>query len=388
MTADSPSSGASAGSATALTAAERERYRRHLALTEVGAAGQQALKAARVLVIGAGGLGSPAALYLAAAGIGTLGILDCDRVEDTNLQRQVLFRTEDVGAPKAQAARQRLQALNPLIRVVAHQTELTAANVETLFAGYDVIVDGSDRIATRYLVNDACVIYGKSLVSAAIHRFEGQALTYVPERGPCYRCAFPDVDQAQAPSCAEVGVLGVLPGVLGSIQATEVIKLVLGIGEPLLGRLLTYDALSLHFHEYRVARRPDCAVCGQHPSIRVPQDAPGAGSPEELRQVRSIAARELEARLAHSPAPALIDVREPSEFAAGHLPRSLNIPLSELTRDATRLPREGSVVFVCRSGARSAQACVLARRAGVTDALTLAGGLTAWQAAHGASTIL
>ncbi|HEY4974784.1 MAG TPA: molybdopterin-synthase adenylyltransferase MoeB, partial [Steroidobacteraceae bacterium] len=280
-----------------LSATETRRYSRHLSLPEIGVAGQEKLQAARVLVIGTGGLGSPAALYLAASGIGNLGVLDFDRVEESNLQRQVLYDTASIGMPKAELARMRLAALNPELQLHAHQTELCAANVQGIFENYDVIVDGSDRLATRYLVNDACVIYGKSLVSAAIHRFEGQAMTYVPDSGPCYRCLFPQQAEGAAPNCAEAGVLGVLPGVLGAIQATEAIKLVVGCGVPLIGRLLTYDALEMRFQELRFKRRADCAVCGDTPSITAPQDPPGFCTAEQLRRVRSISAAQLSQRI-------------------------------------------------------------------------------------------
>jgi adenylyltransferase/sulfurtransferase len=364
-----------------LSAAELRRYSRHLALTEIGAAGQDKLQAARVLVIGTGGLGSPAALYLAAAGIGNLGVLDFDRVDESNLQRQVLYDTAGIGMPKAELARMRLAALNPEIQVRAHQTELCAANVQAIFENYDVIIDGSDRIATRYLVNDACVIYGKALISAAVHRFEGQAMTYVPGRGPCYRCLFPDMAEGVAPNCAEAGVLGVLPGVLGTIQATEAIKLITGIGVPLIGRLLTYDALEMRFQELRFTRRADCAVCGEQPSITAPVDPPGFCSLEELRQVRSISAAQLAQRIKATGQPiSLIDVREPAEFAASHLPRAINIPLNTIEQHGRQLPHAGTVIFMCRSGVRSQQACALASRMGVNEAWQLEGGLLAWKA--------
>ncbi|MGH8305683.1 MAG: HesA/MoeB/ThiF family protein, partial [Steroidobacteraceae bacterium] len=232
-----------------LSPSERARYHRHLALKEIGAAGQEKLKGARVLIVGAGGLGSPAALYLAAAGCGTLGLLDCDRVDVSNLQRQVLFDTAGLARPKAEAGRERLAALNPEVRVVAHALELKAANVRAVLTDYDLVLDGSDRLSTRYLVNDACVILGLPLVSAAIHRFEGQVMTYVPGLGPCYRCLFPEAPDGVVANCAEAGVLGVLPGVLGTLQATEAIKLITGAGTPLTGRLLTYDALEMRFQE-------------------------------------------------------------------------------------------------------------------------------------------
>ncbi|HTW75004.1 MAG TPA: molybdopterin-synthase adenylyltransferase MoeB [Steroidobacteraceae bacterium] len=378
----------------ALSAAERERYSRHLLLPEIGADGQQRLKAARVLVIGAGGLGCPAALYLAAAGVGTLGLLDFDRVEASNLHRQVLFTSEDVGAPKAERARARLALLNPTVNIVAHQTELCAANVRELLEGYELIVDGSDRIGTRYLVNDACVLYGKPLVSAAIHRFEGQAMTYAPGRGPCYRCLFPEMRDGVLPNCAQAGVLGVLPGVLGALQATEAIKLLLGIGEPLVGRVLVYDALSLRFDEFHIERRPDCAVCGEHPSIHEPRDPPGFCTLEEQQRVARISARELARRLAAggaAPPLRLIDVREPDEYARGHLPRAENLPLPRIEEQGfaeLALAREAPVVFLCRSGVRSLKACALARRAGIATPLQLEGGLLAWQSAVEPSLLL
>ena len=362
-----------------LTPADRERYSRHLVLREIGVAGQEKLKAARVLIIGAGGLGAPSALYLAACGVGTIGVVDFDRVDVSNLQRQVLYDTASVGAPKAQAARERLLALNPQIELVAHQVELRAANVLELFRRYDLVLDGTDRFGTRYLANDACVILRKPLVSAAIHRFEGQAMTYVPDRGPCYRCLFssPPGD-GLVPNCAEAGVLGVLPGVMGTIQATEAIKLIVGAGEPLLGRLLTYDALAMRFDEFRFKRRADCAVCGDHPSITAPQDAPELCNAEALSSVRTLTALEL-SELLEEPggSAAIVDVRQAREFAASHLPGAVNIPVGELHSRMGSLPK-GRVVFVCRSGARSLTAAALASRAGVEDIAHLEGGLLAW----------
>ncbi len=372
-----------------LSSAERARYQRQLTLGEIGLAGQERLKAARVLVIGAGGLGSPAALYLAAAGVGTLGILDCDHVALSNLHRQVIFESSGVGRLKAEAARERLASLNPEITVIAHALELRSGNVRSVLEPYEVVLDGTDRLSTRYLVNDACVIFGKPLVSAAIHRFEGQALTYVPGRGPCYRCLFPHAEDGVVASCAEAGVLGVLPGVLGAIQATEVIKLITRVGEPLTGRLLTYDALEMRFHEFCVARRPDCPVCGEHPSIREPRE-PGelcAGeAARALERVRRLAPRELHGLLSGPAAPdrarlLLVDVREPHEFELGHLPGAINIPLGELTGHSGRfaeIPPESTPVFICRSGRRSLAAAVAALAAGMAAPAHLEGGLSAW----------
>lgn len=362
-----------------LSPADHARYSRHLVLREIGVAGQEKLKAARVLVIGAGGLGSPSALYLAASGVGVLGVIDCDDVDISNLQRQVLYDTPSVGRPKAEAARQRLLALNPQIELIAHQVELRASNVLALFNDYDVVLDGTDRFATRYLANDACVILRKPLVSAAIHRFEGQAMTYVPDKGPCYRCLFPEPPaDGLVPNCAEAGVLGVLPGVMGTIQATEAIKLIVGIGEPLLGRLLTYDALAMRFEEFRFKRRADCAVCGEHPTITEPQDAQQFCTPDTLASVRRLTALELDALLRESEGGvAIIDVREPREFAASHLSAAVNIPVGELQQRISTLPT-ATVMFVCRSGARSLAAAALATRSGIADVAHLEGGLLAW----------
>ena len=372
-------------SSEVLSPSERQRYARHLSLAEIGEAGQARLRGARVLVVGAGGLGCPAALYLAAAGVGTIGLVDFDRVDASNLQRQVLFTTEDFGELKAERACLRLAALNPQVQLIAHPIELCAANVREVFAPYELIVDGSDRISTRYLVNDACVLLGKPLVSAAIHRFEGQAMSYVPGRGPCYRCLFPEIADGSLPSCAQAGVLGVLPGVLGSIQATEAIKLLLGIGAPLIGRVLVYDALSMRFDEFRIARRPECAVCGDQPTILAPQDPPGFCTLEEQRRVPRIFPAELAAQLARDPhALPLIDVREPDEYARGHLPGAINVPLPRIEQQGFALPAGVSpaaerLVFLCRSGARSLKACALARRAVRSEVLQLEGGLLAWR---------
>lgn len=364
-----------------LSAAERERYSRHLSLAEIGAGGQEKLKAARVLIVGAGGLGSPASLYLAAAGIGTLGILDHDRVDLSNLQRQVLFDTSSVGASKALSAQARLRALNPEIDVIAHDLELGAGNALDILRSYDCVLDGSDRLSTRYLVNDACVLLQRPLVSAAIHRFEGQAMSYVPGRGPCYRCLFPAASAGVAPNCAEAGVLGVLPGVLGALQATEAIKLILGLGTPLVGRLLTYDALAMQWREFRFTRREDCAVCGTRPTIRTLADS--AAEHPALAPCRELQPQQLRALLDDAGGHVhitVVDVREPREFAAGHLAGAMNIPVGDLQRRGAEIPLEFPVVFVCRSGTRSRAACELAAGAGVHDPASLEGGMLAWAA--------
>jgi len=360
---------------------ERERYQRHLTLAEIGAAGQHKLGEARVLVVGAGGLGSPAALYLAAAGCGTLGLVDGDRVELSNLQRQVLFATADVGRAKAEAGRERLAALNPDIRVVAHALELRAANVRELFAQYDIVLDGTDRLAARYLINDACVILRRPLVSAAIHRFEGQLMTYVPGRGPCYRCAFPQGAAAPVGNCAEAGVLGVLPGVLGTLQATEAIKLITGAGEPLIGRLITYDALEMRFGDFRISRRRDCAVCGDAPTITEPRDtpAPAVAAPAGLQRLSVTQLRDLLAQGEREP-PLLVDVREVEEFSAGHLADAVNIPLGELAQRLAEIASDRQPIFICRSGGRSLAACQLALAARIAAPVNLEGGMRAWAA--------
>lgn len=365
-----------------LSAEERARYQRQLNLPEIGLSGQQRLKAARVLVVGTGGLGCPAALYLAAAGIGTLGLVDFDRVELSNLQRQVLFTSADVGRLKVEVARARLLALNPDIEVQAHAVTLSTENARQIIGAYDIVLDGSDRLSTRYLVNDTCVLLGKSLVTAAIHRFEGQAMTYIPGKGPCYRCLFASVPEGAVARCADAGVLGVLPGVLGALQASEAVKVASGAGEPLIGRLLTYDALAQTFTELPVRRRSDCRVCGDHPQITVPQEIGTVCESETLESARRLTARGLrellDAGAADAAALVLIDVREPWEFAVRHLDGARNIPLAELERRIAELAPDDAPIFICRSGRRSLSACALARRAGITAPRHLEGGLLAW----------
>ena len=368
-----------------LSATERARYSRHLLLPEIGSAGQERIKAARVLVVGAGGLGSPASLYLAAAGIGTLGVIDHDRIELSNLQRQVLFATAGVGTSKASAARDRLLSLNPEISVAAHELELRADNASQIVEQYDLVIDGSDRLATRYLVNDVCVLLRRPLVTAAIHRFEGQAMTYVPAQGPCYRCLFPRSADAVAPNCAAAGVLGVLPGILGALQAAEALKLIVGIGTPLVGRLLTFDALAMSWHEFRFARCADCAVCGDSPSIHSPQESAAANVDGSATAIKRLEPGQLQALLQSQAlagaAPALIDVREVHEFALSHLPGAINMPLGELPDRLAEIPRDFPLVFICRSGVRSWAAANLAASAGRDSLAHLEGGMLAWAAA-------
>ncbi len=362
----------------ALNGAERSRYARHLALAEIGEAGQTRLKRSSVLLVGTGGLGSPAALYLAAAGVGHLGLVDFDTVDLSNLQRQVLFGTAQIGQSKAEAARERLLQLNPTVQITVHNTRLTAANARQLVETYDVIVDGTDRLATRYLVNDACVLERRPLVSAAIHRFEGQAMTWVPDgKTPCYRCLFPAGEQAVVPSCADAGVLGVLPGVMGSLQATEALKLLLNIGKPLLGRLLVYDALSLSFQEFSFRRRTDCIVCGDHPTLTHLE-------PEnDMAAIDSWDAQQLASTLSGGNIDGLVmvDVREPYEWETGRLPGSLHIPLGQLPGRLAEIP-DGRVVFICAGGVRSLSACRIAAQSG-RDTINLEGGIYGWAAAFG-----
>lgn len=358
------------------------RYARHLALAEIGSAGQQRLADSSVLVVGAGGLGSPAALYLAAAGVGTIGLVDHDKVELSNLQRQILFGTDEIGRGKAVTARARLSALNPALRVVAHEEKLVAGNIERIFRGYDVVIDGTDRLATRYLINDACVILGKPLVSAAIHRFEGQAMTYLPGRSPCYRCLYPESPEDLVPNCATAGVLGVLPGVMGSLQATEAIKVLLGIGEPLAGRLLVYDALSLRFDEFRFARRADCAVCGSHPAITDIAHHEEKG----LNRITEWTPQQLATELKNGGEEKLflVDVREHHEWDEGRLPGSVHIPLGSLPARLGEIPADATPVFICAAGGRSMRAAMLFTQVQGRDAVNLTGGVMGWSQVYGA----
>ncbi len=363
-----------------LDAAELLRYSRHLLLPGVGLEGQRRLKAARVLLVGAGGLGSPAALYLAAAGVGTLGIAEFDQVDLTNLQRQVLHGTGDVGRPKLDSATDRLGDLNPNVTVVPEPGRLTSGNALEVVGRYDLVLDGSDNFPTRYLVNDACVLAGRPTVYGSVFRFEGQVSVFDARRGPCYRCLFAEPPPpGLVPSCAEGGVLGVLPGIIGSLQALEAIKLILDLGEPLIGRLLMFDALALQFREIALRKDPDCPVCGTAPTQRELIDYEafcglgGAGA-EGLE----ISVDELAALLdGKGNAPVLLDVREPFEWQLVRLPHAVHVPLGELPARLRELETGREIITYCHSGVRSLQAVSLLRGAGFA-ARSLAGGIDAW----------
>jgi len=365
-----------------LSPEEIARYSRHLVLPEVAIEGQRRLKRSSVLLVGAGGLSSPAALYLAGAGVGRIGIVDFDVVDESNLQRQILHDTSWVGRPKIESAAARLHALNPHVRVATHPAALTRDNALELLAGYDVVVDGTDNFETRYLTNDACFFLKKPNVHGAIFRFEGQASVFWPDRGPCYRCLFPEPPPpGQVPSCAEGGVLGILPGVIGSIQATEAVKILLGVGEPLVGRLLLYDALAMRFDELRLQRDPDCRLCSPRATIRELQDYPafcGSGRGQEADPVEEITARELERRLDAGEDIELIDVREPHEWAICRIGGARLLPLGSLAGHLHELDPARTTVLHCRSGVRSARALVLLRQAGFRRVLNLRGGILAW----------
>jgi molybdopterin/thiamine biosynthesis adenylyltransferase/rhodanese-related sulfurtransferase len=367
----------------ALSNDEILRYSRHLIMPEVGMEGQLKLKAARVLCIGAGGLGSPLALYLGAAGVGTLGIVDFDVVDYTNLQRQIIHATADVGRKKLDSAADKLKAINPLINLRTFDTRLSSDNALELFRDFDIIADGTDNFPTRYLVNDACVITGKPNVYGSIFRFEGQASVFATEEGPCYRCLYPEPPPpGLVPSCAEGGVLGILPGLVGVIQATEVIKLILGKGEPLIGRLLLVDALAMKFRELKLRKNPDCPVCGTHPTITKLIDynefcgIRGEEAPVETG-VPEIQVEELKRRLDAGEDVFVLDVREPHEYQicniGGHL-----IPLGDLPKRVNELDSSREIVAHCRSGARSAKAVNFLRQAGFRKVHNLAGGILAW----------
>ena len=374
-----------------LTNDEFKRYSRHLIMPEVGVDGQRRLKAAKVLCIGAGGLGSPVAMYLAAAGVGTLGLVDFDVVDFSNLQRQILHGTPDVGRPKLASAKDRLNAINPEVKIETYETALSSQNALDLFRPYDVIVDGTDNFPTRYLVNDACVLLGKPNAYGSIFRFEGQASVFGLKDGPCYRCLYPEPPPpGLVPSCAEGGVLGVLPGVVGTIQAMETIKLILGIGEPLVGRFLIFDALRMKFRELKLRKDPDCPVCGTHPTVTqlidyeqfcgihpaapepVPVTNASSGNPTEITSV------ELKERLERGDALKIVDVREPNEYQINRIPGSTLIPLGEVPKRYGELDPDEEIVVHCKMGGRSAKAAAFLRSVGFKNVLNLKGGILDW----------
>jgi|KBSMisStaDraftv2_1062788.scaffolds.fasta_scaffold36127_3 adenylyltransferase/sulfurtransferase len=368
-----------------LTKDDFRRYSRHLILPEVGVLGQQKLKAAKILCIGAGGLGSPVALYLAAAGVGTIGIVDFDVVDFSNLQRQILHGTSDVGRSKLDSAKDRLLDINPNINVVTHNTALSSENALEIFAPYDIVVDGTDNFPTRYLVNDACVILGKPNAYGSIFRFEGQASVFATKEGPCYRCLYPEPPPpGLVPSCAEGGVLGVLPGVVGCIQATETIKLILGAGEPLIGRFLIFDALRMKFRELKLRKDPDCPVCGTHPTVtklidyeqfcgvQSATEEPVSGTTSE------ISAGDLKKRLDRGDVLTIVDVREPNEYQINKIAGSVLIPLGDIPRRYVELDPSEEYVMQCKVGARSAKAADFLRSKGFKKVLNLTGGIISW----------
>jgi sulfur-carrier protein adenylyltransferase/sulfurtransferase len=370
--------------AASLTNEEILRYSRHLIMPEVGMEGQLKLKAARVLLIGAGGLGAPLGLYLTAAGVGHIGLVDFDVVDFTNLQRQVTFGTSDVGKPKTEAASARLSNLNPDVQIATYETRLTSENALELFKDYDVIVDGTDNFPTRYLVNDACILLGKPNVYGSIFRFEGQVTVFGMPDGPCYRCLYPEPPPpGLVPSCAEGGVLGVLPGIIGSLQALETIKLIIGRGESLAGRLVLFDALTFKFRELRLKKNSHCPMCGTHRKIHELIDYDefcgirGAEEPESDLHVPEITARELKERLDKGEDVFILDVREPHEYQICNLKGHL-IPLGELPRRVHELDSAREIVVHCKSGKRSAQAVDFLRQAGFRKIYNLRGGILSW----------
>jgi adenylyltransferase/sulfurtransferase len=364
----------------ALTRDEGQRYARHLMLPNVGAVGQRRLKASRVLVVGAGGLGSPVAMYLAAAGVGHLGLVDFDDVDITNLQRQLLHGTADIGRPKLESARDRLKDLNPNVDVALYAERLTSANALEIMRGYDVVVDGTDNFATRYLTNDACVILGIPNVYGSVYRFEGQASVFATDSGPCYRCLFREPPPpGLVPSCAEGGVLGVLPGMIGTIQANEAIKLLIGIGEPLVGRLLLADALGGGFRTVLIRRDPECPACGTREIRELIDYDAFCGTPVmEKNSSTEMTPRELADRMKKGTAPRIIDVREPHEFAIAKLPGAELVPLGTLGQHLGEFDPDSEMVVLCHSGMRSAWAVGQLRQLGFNRVMNLTGGIARW----------
>ena len=369
-----------------LTTDDLSRYSRHLILPEVGMEGQQRLKAARVLCVGTGGLGSPLALYLTAAGIGTLGLVDFDVVDASNLQRQIIHSTKDIGRKKIDSAEEKLKALNPAINIVKHETMLTSANALEIMKDYDIVADGTDNFPTRYLVNDACVLLGKPNAYGSIFRFEGQASVFATEEGPCYRCLYPEPPPpGLVPSCAEGGVLGILPGLVGVIQATEVIKLILGKGAPLIGRLLLVDALNMRFRELKLRKNPECPVCGTNPTVTKLIDydhfcgiVPETPQEKNMKNgIPQITVKEFKARRDSGEDIFLLDVREPYEYQIAQIGGTL-IPQNDVPNRLAEIPRDREIVVQCRSGARSQRIAELLKQSGYTQVVNLAGGILAW----------
>ena len=369
-----------------LSVDEVRRYSRHLIIPDVGMTGQKRLKNARVLCVGAGGLGSPALLYLAAAGVGTLGVIDFDVVDESNLQRQIIHGQSDIGRPKAESARDSIKEINPYVEVIVHKTQLDSDNALEIFAQYDLIVDGTDNFATRYLVNDACVLLGKPYVWGSIYRFDGQASVFWAEHGPCYRCLYPEPPPpGMVPSCAEGGVLGVLCASIGSIQVNEAIKLIVGIGDPLAGRLMIYDALEMSYRTVRVRKDPECPICGKNPTITglIDYDAFCGTVSEDAQQAAAgstITATELKEMLDRGDDIFLVDVREPNEYEIVSIPGAVLIPKDQFLSGAAleRLPQDKRVILHCKSGARSAECLAVLKNAGFADAAHVGGGVLAW----------
>jgi adenylyltransferase/sulfurtransferase len=369
-----------------LTQDEILRYSRHLIMPEVGVEGQEKLKAAKVLLIGTGGLGSPAALYLAAAGVGTLGLIDFDVVDFSNLQRQIIHSTDSVGRPKVESAVERIGQINPNVKVIAFNEMLTKDNIMRIAKDFDIVLDGTDNFQTRYLVNDACVFMKKPFVYGSIFRFEGQSTVFYPGKGPCYRCLFAEPPPpGMVPSCAEGGVLGILPGIIGVVQATEVVKLILGKGELLIGRLLLYDALAMKFREVKFRQNPKCPVCGEHPTIKelIDYDAfcgltRGQEAKVDSNSIPETNVRELKKMIDKKEKFVLIDVREPSEYAICQIPGAKLIPLSVVAERANELDSADNIVVHCHFGGRSAKAVAILQKMGFKKIKNLAGGIDAW----------
>jgi sulfur-carrier protein adenylyltransferase/sulfurtransferase len=366
--------------AIGLDAGELQRYSRHLIMPEVTSEGQKRLKAARVLCIGAGGLGSPAALYLAAAGVGTIGIVDFDDVDLSNLQRQILHGTKDVGRGKLESARDRLHDINPQIEIELHKCRFSSENASQIVSRYDVIVDGSDNFPTRYLSNDVCVFARKPNVYGSVFRFEGQTTVFAPHLGgPCYRCLFPEPPPPESvPNCAQAGVLGVLPGIIGTLQAIETIKLIVGIGEPLVGRLVHFDALKVKFRELNLRRDPQCPVCGENPTIFSPIDYEQFCGLRDEEAIPGMSPHELKRRMDAHEAFELIDVRELFEYEIARIDGAKLIPLGEITEHLDELQHDQPIVVHCHSGQRSAQAVRLLQQHGFANVYNLEGGIDAW----------